>query len=448
MCPVVKRTKFAPLVLCVAWFWAPPASAKNNGFPSDSCGGCHRGGTDFKPTITADRMRIEPGETVVLTLHIPAANGTAAGVYLSSGNKGKFEEIAGEGLRAITDSSVMHSSPKAPSGSETTFKVRWTAPAMQGGVMFDITAVSGNRDGGTRGDSEGSGRFNLSIGCDGVDVYLDQDGDGFGIPDLRGPLRVCALGPGYSMKAGDCNDYDKRANPEGREICNLYDDDCDGMTNEGLEKEVVFTDMDGDGYGSTRSEFMMGCPMAGFGLSSTRDDCDDTNKEVSPAGKEVCNNRDDDCNNRVDDGARAACGQGWCRRLAPSCDPASCVPGQPRAELCNAFDDDCDGVADNGANLCAGGKVCYKGMCLTKDEAADVASTEPTPDGGAGPTPAPGGGGSTPSGNTPGPGASAGDGTKSGLGCHIAAGGMAELPVLLAALLLLGFMGLALRPRR
>ena len=53
----------------------------------------------------------------------------------------------------------------------------------------------------------------------------------------------------------------------------------------------------------------MGCGR-GFGFSSTRDDCDDTSKEIHPGVKEMCNARDDDCNGRVDDGARAACGAG------------------------------------------------------------------------------------------------------------------------------------------
>jgi MYXO-CTERM domain-containing protein len=444
MDPVVKRTKFVLLVLCVAWFWPQAARAKNNGFPSDSCGGCHRGGSAFKPTITADRTRLEPGESVVLTLHIPTANGPAAGVYLTSNNKGKFAELPGEGLKVVSDTSLTHTEPKTGAG-ESTFKVRWTAPAEPGGAMFDLIAVSSNRNGGTGGDSEGTVRFNLSVGCDGIDAYLDQDGDGWGIPDLRGPTRVCALGTAYSLKAGDCNDYDKRANPEGREICNLYDDDCDGMTNEGLETETVYKDEDGDGYGSTRSEAMMGCPAGGFGMSSTRDDCDDTTKEIRPGVKEICNNRDDDCNSRVDDGARASCGEGWCRRLAPSCDPSSCQPGMPRAEMCNAFDDDCDGVADNGPNLCGTAKVCYKGTCLTKEEAADVASTEPDAgagsDGGtAADAPASGGGGGT--GGRSGSSASTSDSPS---GCAVATTGGG--PSLLGALGLMGLLALLFRRR-
>src|SRR5205814_6415164 len=72
---------------------------------------------------------------------------------------------------------------------------------------------------------------------------------------------------------------------------------------------------------------------------------------------------------------------GWCRRMAPSCDPSTCVPGKPRAEMCNAFDDDCDGVIDNGPNLCAEGLTCYQGYCLTSSQVADAAAAmEPMPE--------------------------------------------------------------------
>src|SRR5438270_10256281 len=33
-----------------------------------------------------------------------------------------------------------------------------------------------------------------------------------------------------------------------------------------------------------------------------------------------------------------------------------------------------DGVIDNGDNLCPGGKVCFNGYCLSKEEAGDAAA--------------------------------------------------------------------------
>jgi Putative metal-binding motif len=424
--PTVKRTLFVPLALCVVWLAAPPVQARNAGFPSESCGGCHRGGRDFKPTITFEPAKIEPGQTVLLTVHVPAVNGPAAGIYMQSNRKGEFEVVAGGGLVKVDATSVMHNTPRIAEGNESTFQVRWKAPATAGGVEFDVTAVSGNRNGGSGGDGEGFGRTNLSYGCEGVDAFLDQDLDTWGIPDPRGGQRFCELPMGYSLKPGDCNDYDKNANPMGREICNLYDDDCDGMINEGLDTETVYPDMDRDGHGGRFGTAQMGCPQGGFGFSSTRDDCDDTNKDIKPSSMEVCNGRDDNCNNRIDEGARASCGVGWCRRLAPSCAADTCVPGPPKVEVCNAFDDDCDNVVDNGDNLCMSGMVCHKGLCLTKEEAAEAEARDPTPpppDGGAAGGSGGSGGGSSGAGGSSGSGGSGANPGRGGSGTQPAGGG-------------------------
>ncbi len=428
---VLRQTLFSLVVLCGISLAARESAAKENGFPTDSCSGCHKGGQTFKPRVTIEPARIAPGQSAVLSIHIPAVNGPTAGLFLSSNNKGSFTEVDGGGMKKTANTQATHTSPKAADGNETIFRIRWTAPGEPGGVEFDVAAVSSNRNGGSGGDSEGIVRFNVSFGCEGegVDAYLDQDGDGWGIPDLRGPSRFCTLPPSYTLKPGDCNDYDRRANPMGVETCNLYDDDCDGMINEGLDGVMVYRDEDGDGYGGRFGESKMGCG-SGFGFSSSRDDCDDMNKEVHPGVKETCNSRDDDCNGRVDDGARAACGQGWCRRLSPTCEASACVPGPPRVETCNAFDDDCDGVVDNGSNLCMEGRMCMNGFCLTSQEAAEAAATQKA-DGGApgvdagapptgpGPTPGPT---TTPSGGS-GPSSAPVEAPRPRLGCFIGGGG-------------------------
>jgi hypothetical protein len=469
---VLKRTIILPLALCVAgWIAAPRAWAKANGFPADSCSGCHRGGESFKPKVTADPAKIDPGGTTTITVSIPGSYG---GFYLNSNMKGVFTEIPGEGARKVSDTGMTHNAPKPGNGGTVTFKMKWTAPKDgPGGVDFDVAAVSANGNGASSGDGEGFGRLNFSFGCDGVDVYLDQDGDGFGLTDLRGPTRQCELKPGWTTKPGDCNDYDKNANPMGTEICNLYDDDCDGMVNEGLENVMVYKDEDGDGHGARfNAVTQVGCGT-GLGWSSLRDDCDDTDRTIHPGAKELCNYKDDNCNGRTDEGVRASCGVGWCRREAASCEAnATCIPNQPRAEICNGFDDDCDDVIDNGAP-CDGGNVCYKGTCMNKDSAAAMAAAEPPPpppqpkDAGADGPPSTGGGefpgtsmpgannssgggagGSGPSGgSTVGTSPSAaGDETSPHVGCGYGAGAPVEIgmPLLLG----MGLGAFRLRRRR
>ncbi len=77
------------------------------------------------------------------------------------------------------------------------------------------------------------------------------------------------------------------------EVCNMADDDCDGLVDEGVTNACG------------------GCGAV-------------------PA--EVCNGADDDCDTRVDEGVSNACG---------GCGP---VP----TEICNRIDDNCNGVIDEG----------------------------------------------------------------------------------------------------
>ena len=62
---------------------------------------------------------------------------------------------------------------------------------------------------------------------DGITVYLDGDGDGFGV-DGSGAM-FCALPSGYSTLDGDCDDSSATVSPDGVEVCdNGIDEDCSG----------------------------------------------------------------------------------------------------------------------------------------------------------------------------------------------------------------------------
>lgn len=74
--------------------------------------------------------------------------------------------------------------------------------------------------------------------CDGVDTdatryFPDADGDGFGDETHPGELFCEAPPQGWVEDDNDCRDDVETANPDGIEICNGIDDDCDGDTDEG-----------------------------------------------------------------------------------------------------------------------------------------------------------------------------------------------------------------------
>jgi hypothetical protein len=108
--------------------------------------------------------------------------------------------------------------------------------------------------------------------CDGVsDEGFDADADG---------TTVCGEDGVPDTDDDDCDDGDSAVNPDAPELCNAYDDNCDGVVDEGF---------DADSDGTT--------VCGGDGVAGTEDDdCDDTEPTVHPGLAEVCNDGlDNDC---------------------------------------------------------------------------------------------------------------------------------------------------------
>ena len=128
---------------------------------------------------------------------------------------------------------------------------------------------------------------------------------------------------GYTSCGGDCNDWEWTVHPGATELCNWADDDCDGFTDEGF-------DNDQDGY------------------ISCHDDCNDADPGIHPGATETCNGTDDNCNGTSDeapdpDGDGHAC--------ADDCDEADPLifgaENVTRYASCfDNLDNDCDGVTD------------------------------------------------------------------------------------------------------
>ena len=117
--------------------------------------------------------------------------------------------------------------------------------------------------------------------CDGQVGYVDADDDGFA---------ACK----------DCDDSKPGVNPDGIEVCNGTDDNCDGRVDiDATDAPTWYGDIDGDGRGGTR--FTVKACEAPTGYVDSHDDCDDLDKTAFPGAPEVCDGADDDCSGVADD---------------------------------------------------------------------------------------------------------------------------------------------------
>jgi hypothetical protein len=66
----------------------------------------------------------------------------------------------------------------------------------------------------------------------GATFYTDADRDGYGNPSST--VRACTLPSGAAANRTDCDDADRLVNPGAAERCNLADDDCDLVVDDGV----------------------------------------------------------------------------------------------------------------------------------------------------------------------------------------------------------------------
>lgn len=177
--------------------------------------------------------------------------------------------------------------------------------------------------------------------------YLDTDFDGYG--NISSSITTCSdIAPaGYVIDTTDCDDVNPAINPGMSEVCNGIDDECNGMTDDGLIFNVYYQDFDGDGYGNPFASIIT-CLELPFGYVTDSTDCDDANNLIqepilyyadfdgdlygdslnlglfctifppdgyttnnldcndlniliNPASNEICNNLDDNCNSEIDE---------------------------------------------------------------------------------------------------------------------------------------------------
>ncbi|MBI5489572.1 MAG: SUMF1/EgtB/PvdO family nonheme iron enzyme [Deltaproteobacteria bacterium] len=152
--------------------------------------------------------------------------------------------------------------------------------------------------------------------------------------------------------------------PPPAESCNRIDDDCDGLTDDGLPTGLPTDPLCGpsDGTCVQGHESCIGGLIECVG--------------GTPPAPELCDDLDNDCDTTTDEdptdvGTECGTRTGWCEPGTWICNPGGgreCDGDiEARAETCNGIDDDCDGIVDNHLTDtfdCTNPAVCIEGTPL------------------------------------------------------------------------------------
>jgi len=134
--------------------------------------------------------------------------------------------------------------------------------------------------------------------------YADEDGDGYGNPDL--PVWGCGDVPGTSTLPLDCQDWNANTYPGAPELCDGWNNDCDLEVDEGTAQLAWYLDADADGYGRMDVPALFSCtPLVNRTL--TPGDCNDAEATMYPGAQALGVGVDNDCSGVIDADELAAC---------------------------------------------------------------------------------------------------------------------------------------------
>lgn len=329
-----------------------------NGIETNACNGCHTADVAYDGNISLEpNAELLPGVEASFTLRIEESHMKEAGFFVYSGGVGTFEAGTGTrasstgvvhnkpapAVDGVVEINFSWTPPAQADGldmlvyvvaaddsssqagdipASASFPLVWGCEGMT--LYEDIDADGygnangpqsigcGKRDGwSTTGDDCNDLWVSIHPGAkevannkdddcngeidDGVVIgtwYRDRDGDGYG---EVGTDVVGETGPtGYVGNSDDCDDFDPSISPEGVEVCDGIDNDCNRELDEGEGVYVV----------------------CGVGVCSRRWETCDTECRPGTPMLEACNGLDDDCDGTVDEDVTcpdgSACERGTC----------------------------------------------------------------------------------------------------------------------------------------
>ena len=206
-------------------------------------------------------------------------------------------------------------------------------------------------------------------------VFLDADGDGYGDPSSK--TTACSVTEGYTDRGKDCDDTRAEVNPEGREVCNGWDDDCDGQIDDDdpdvdmATATTWYEDKDGDGWGSATGATARSCSQPP-GFADNADDCNDNEASVEPTS--YWKDGDGDGFGNPDEQVNT-CDQPPQDYVDKpgDCDDLDALTFPGAQELCDDKDTDCDGNADDS------GLASFDDLSTWTDVSADLNGAQGDP---------------------------------------------------------------------